>query len=458
MSCRPMRSIVCLMILSMLCALMTGCSKQETAPYAVGDKLTFGHYEQDCDPDDGPEPIEWTVAAVDGSRVLLISEKILDARPYHDDLAPQKTAWDACTLRQWLNGEFLASAFSAEEQASIPEVDVDNAGREKSIGDVGSYMVTQGSPNTRDRVFLPSYQEMIRYMSVRNPEDRAGTCTPYATARFGTNYDVGWWLRGPVSDEDYAMMPFVFMAGQYSMSEGVSTGWKRVNKRCGLRPALWLETNAKKQTAPTVDMPAQAPEDASIPADTAVGDLVRFGHFEQDNVDFDGAEPIEWLVLERDGDRALLMSRYLLHSMPYFDGTGPVQWETCDARAWLNGDFFHTAFNDEERARIEETEVDNSSVQEAENFPGMDAPPTRDRVFLLSYAQIVKYGMGEIEPLYTARSRAIQQSTSVERWTRSSQGNAFTISVMSMVGFELSRGPADHNAYLQPALWVKLGE
>ena len=205
-------------------------------------------------------------------------------------------------------------------------------------------------------------------------------------------------------------------------------------------------------------MPAQAPEDASIPADTAVGDLVRFGHFEQDNVDFDGAEPIEWLVLERDGDRALLMSRYLLHSMPYFDGTGPVQWETCDARAWLNGDFFHTAFNDEERARIEETEVDNSSVQEAENFPGMDAPPTRDRVFLLSYAQIVKYGMGEIEPLYTARSRAIQQSTSVERWTRSSQGNAFTISVMSMVGFELSQGPADHNAYLQPALWVKLGE
>ena len=49
----------------------------------------------------------------------------------------------------------------------------------------------------------------------------------------------------------------------------------------------------------------------------AVGSSVYFGSYEQDNDTEDGAEPIEWLVLAVDNDKALLLSRYALDCQPY---------------------------------------------------------------------------------------------------------------------------------------------
>ena len=46
------------------------------------------------------------------------------------------------------------------------------------------------------------------------------------------------------------------------------------------------------------------------------GDHVFFGQYEQDNDLKNGPEPIEWLVLEDDGESILLLSRYCLASMP----------------------------------------------------------------------------------------------------------------------------------------------
>ncbi len=48
-----------------------------------------------------------------------------------------------------------------------------------------------------------------------------------------------------------------------------------------------------------------------------IGDLYSFGSYEQDNDLTNGAEPIDWEVLDIQDNRALLISKYALDSKPY---------------------------------------------------------------------------------------------------------------------------------------------
>ena len=64
----------------------------------------------------------------------------------------------------------------------------------------------------------------------------------------------------------------------------------------------------------------------------AVNEIVTFGKYEQDGLRSNGAEAIEWLVLDVQEDKALLLSRYALDSMPYHDNYKAVTWETSDLR------------------------------------------------------------------------------------------------------------------------------
>ena len=48
-----------------------------------------------------------------------------------------------------------------------------------------------------------------------------------------------------------------------------------------------------------------------------VGSMITLGHYEQDNDLTNGQEPIEWRVLNIEGDTVLLVSRYALDAQPY---------------------------------------------------------------------------------------------------------------------------------------------
>ena len=87
--------------------------------------IPFGHYEQDNNPGNGPEPIEWLVLDIQDGKALLLSKYGLEAKAYNTKFVD--ITWENCTLRTWLNGEFLAKAFSAEEQSAILLTEVDNS-------------------------------------------------------------------------------------------------------------------------------------------------------------------------------------------------------------------------------------------------------------------------------------------------------------------------------------------
>lgn len=199
---------------------------------AVGETVKFGCYEQDDDPENGKEEIEWTVLALEGDKALLISKYALDCQPYHDTHG--SISWEACSLRKWLNDSFLNEAFSSAHQKRIPETQVpadENPDFPLSV---------PGNP-TVDRVFLLSMPEADRYFD----SDEARICvpTPYAAARGLDTYDAvmvdgraacWWWLRTPGINIISAAL--VFHSGMiFSSGNGVGRTCNAV------RPALWVE-------------------------------------------------------------------------------------------------------------------------------------------------------------------------------------------------------------------------
>ena len=167
----------------------------------TGDTLIFGHYDQDGNARNGTEGIEWIVLANDRSRCMMISKYGLDAKPYNT--VEVDVTWETCTLRKWLNGDFLKAAFTAEEQAMLETVTVTADENPQSDADPGN--------DTRDRVFLLSIEELEKYL----PSDDERVCLPTDTAvengicvwddYIENGIDTcWWWLRTPGNAPNYA--------------------------------------------------------------------------------------------------------------------------------------------------------------------------------------------------------------------------------------------------------------
>ena len=67
-----------------------------------------------------------------------------------------------------------------------------------------------------------------------------------------------------------------------------------------------------------------------------IGAVVTFGAYEQDNNTSNGKEKIEWIVLATEGDKSLVISKYILDCQPYNTSRAEVTWEICTLRTWLN--------------------------------------------------------------------------------------------------------------------------
>ena len=131
---------------------------------------------------------------------------------------------------------------------------------------------------------------------------------------------------------------------------------------------------------------------AEIMLDTkfTVGNYVTFGTYPQTALGNDQT-PIEWLVLARDGRQALLISRYGLDAKPYNTKLSSTTWGKCTLRTWLNDTFLNKAFSSTEQTAILTTDVDNSKQQCYSGWNPSRENDTKDKVFLLSYAEANKY-------------------------------------------------------------------
>ena len=147
--------------------------------------------------------------------------------------------------------------------------------------------------------------------------------------------------------------------------------------------ALFESLNGYKDSSDMIESIRNVPLEQAY-----VGAFVKFGAYEQDNNTSNGKEEIEWLVLAKEGDRALLISKYALDCQQYYTSYTEVTWETCSLREWLNGTFLSAAFSSEEQNRI------ISSTVTADRNPSYSTSPgnnTTDKIFLLSITEVNKY-------------------------------------------------------------------
>lgn len=202
------------------------------------DCIYFGNYYQSNS--SRKEPIKWRVLSVHGNDAFLLADQNLDAKPYNNKRA--NVTWSTCTLRTWLNGTFLNTAFTSAEQTAIRNTTV--------VNDDNPYWDTEGGENTTDKVYLLSIAEASNTAYGFNgtfdddSEARGAKNTSYAKecgAKMSpyTEYEGNgfWWLRLPGSNSFNAA--FVNMGGY-----GYFNGWDVNSDDFAVRPALHLNLSS----------------------------------------------------------------------------------------------------------------------------------------------------------------------------------------------------------------------
>lgn len=112
-----------------------------------------------------------------------------------------------------------------------------------------------------------------------------------------------------------------------------------------------------------------------------VGDTVTFGTYEQNNNYSDGNENIEWVVIDKQEDKIMVVSKYIIAGQPFnTTNEGHISWENCTLRKWLNNDFLNEAFSDAEKKLITDTTIFSTEYL-AHSTTDYS---TTDKIFLLS--------------------------------------------------------------------------
>lgn len=181
----------------------------------------------------------------------------------------------------------------------------------------------------------------------------------------------------------------------------------------------------------------------------AVGDCVLFGSYDQDGDASNGKEDVQWLVLEKEEDRLLLISKFGLVAQPYNEFSVDVTWEESSLRKWLNNGFINAAFSELERSHIPSVTVSAEQNPLYETAPGAD---TEDQVFLLSIEEVSQY-------FSMREERACQLAGSACSWWLRNPGQSQTFAaVIDPNGDVDENGMAvdSKSVVIRPAIWVDL--
>ena len=159
------------------------------------------------------EPIKWRILEESDGTAFMLAELVLDNKRYHSS----KNNYMNSEIRAWINNQFYNKAFNALHKQIILTTEVDNS--EYSTG-------TEPNPNacanTNDKIFLPSYREVVDTSfgfsdSESFTETREIKTSDYSRATgaimsttIGSQYGNGsWWLRSPASNPGVRSIAFI---------------------------------------------------------------------------------------------------------------------------------------------------------------------------------------------------------------------------------------------------------
>ena len=191
----------------------------------------------------------------------------------------------------------------------------------------------------------------------------------------------------------------------------------------------------------------------------AVGEYIKFGSYEQDNIKSNGKEDVEWLVLDKKDGKILIISRYALDCQQYDENSGSVTWEVCSLRKWLNSDFVNSAFTDDEKEAILTTSV---VAHKNSFFKVKSGENTNDMIFLLSTTEVKQYLKYKTDrkciPTDFAVANGVQSNAAgnCNWWMRTPGCNQVCVAFVSDVGISNNIGinNSTDDFAVRPAMWI----
>ena len=174
---------------------------------------------------------------------------------------------------------------------------------------------------------------------------------------------------------------------------------------------------------------------------------IKFGNYPQTLNDQNA--PIEWQVLSIENNKMLVISRYGLDSKRFDSSSN--NWANSEIRQWLNGEFYNKAFTEQEKMRI--------------NLSNLSDVGTSDNVFLLSKEEAKKYFANNNERKCKATEYAKKNGVYVNSandygiwWLRSphSDYSNRVYNIISIGSVGRYCGVHYSDCAVRPALWINL--
>lgn len=180
-----------------------------------------------------------------------------------------------------------------------------------------------------------------------------------------------------------------------------------------------------------------------------------------------GGDALEWRVLDARGGNALIITEYVVDAMPYNIEFIAATWDSCTLRAWLNEDFYNTAFGTGEKSRIMRTMVVNKGNSERGTPGGVD---TEDLIFVISEEEARMYfsdndlgvvmAKAQATPYATSRgARVIGTEANAYWWLRSPGHNerqAMYVDNGGKLQGYVGEGVSFATHGVRPAMWIEL--
>ena len=204
--------------------------------------------------------IDWRVLDVQSDRILIITEDILMTRSFHP-VVHQHVTWSDSDLRHYLNNNFFNSLMPWDRSRVLLT---------QNANDDNPVHGTSGGFITNDRIFLLSFDEVVRYFGGTGElsdsefrvhlnsvydEYNVNRMAFYYVGDRGSGLGFMWYLRTPGNADGF--ISFVFGDGIISLD-----GMTQSFELAGIRPALWLSmVDADSETAgPTPELPRMTSE------------------------------------------------------------------------------------------------------------------------------------------------------------------------------------------------------
>ena len=188
--------------------------------------IEFGRYWKET----GLEnvPIEWIVLNETDEDLFVVSKQVVVSEMFDETTAN----WKDCSIRKWLNNEFLRKAFNEYESPSILEKKIVTSNDMEYV--FGGFSYFKKYVETLDKVFLLSVDEVEQYFKTQ--ESRVVERSQYAidTLEDDRKYVDCWWLR----NEAYFDWAPLLIQG-----DGTYYGLAGAHNLEGIRPAMYIKRN-----------------------------------------------------------------------------------------------------------------------------------------------------------------------------------------------------------------------